>query len=62
MAPGESATDNTNINATNGFARTVLSPSPVQTGQHVVALKCARLLGQSRINDPTIAVVAIPAG
>jgi len=31
-------------------------------GQHIVALSCKRLTGQVRINDPTIAAIAIAAG
>jgi hypothetical protein len=61
IAPGE-RTDNTNVNATNGFARTRLSTSPVSRGQHSVALRCERLLGQVRIDNPTIAAIAIAAG
>ena len=61
VAPGESKTDNTNINANNGFARTLLSRFPVKPGKHIVALRCERLLGQARINDPTIAAIAIAA-
>jgi hypothetical protein len=61
VAPGESKTDNTDVLATNGFARTLLSRFPVEAGRHVVALRCERLLGQSRINAPTIAAIAIAA-
>jgi hypothetical protein len=61
IAPGEATTDNTDANATNGFARTLLPRNPVAAGQHMVALRCQRLLGQARIDNPTIAVVAIGA-
>jgi hypothetical protein len=60
--PGENITDNTDITATNGFARTFLSTDPVGPGQHAVALRCVRLGGQVRINEPTIAAIAIAAG
>jgi hypothetical protein len=62
VAPGEARTDNTEINATNGFARTLMSSSPVAAGQHFVALRCERLAGQARIDEPTIAVIAVTAG
>jgi hypothetical protein len=61
IAPGEAKMDNTNINATNGFARTLLTKSLLDTGQHTVALRCQRLGGQVRIDDPTIAAIAIAA-
>lgn len=57
--PGESTKDNTNITATNGFARTFLSREPLNPGQHSVALSCKLLLGHPRINEPTIAAIAI---
>jgi hypothetical protein len=60
IAPGE-LSDNTGPNATNGFARTFLSMSPVDPGQHTVALRCERLIGQARIDEPTIAAIAIAA-
>jgi hypothetical protein len=60
--PGEGLTDNTDVTATNGFARTFLSTDPVGPGQHAVALRCVRLGGQVRINEPTIAAIAIAAG
>jgi hypothetical protein len=59
--PGEANTDNTDATATNGFARTLISRDPVGAGQHIVALRCKRLLGQVRIDDPTIAAIAIAA-
>jgi hypothetical protein len=61
IAPGEASARNTAATATNGFARTLLSRDPVAAGQHTVALRCERLLGQARIDDPTIAVIAIGA-
>jgi hypothetical protein len=61
VAPGEATTDNTDGLATNGFARTVVSTKPVAAGQHTVALRCERLLGQARIDNPTIAVIAFGA-
>jgi hypothetical protein len=59
--PGEARTDNTDITATNGFARTLVTADPVAVGQHVVALRCKRLVGQVRINEPTIAAIAVAA-
>jgi hypothetical protein len=61
IAPGEASVKNTDANATNGFARTLVSRDPVTGGQHIVALKCQRLVGQARIDDPTIAVIAVAA-
>ncbi len=58
--PGE-VKDNTSLLSTNGFARTLLSRSPLEVGRHVVALRCKSLLGQVRINEPTIAVIATAA-
>jgi hypothetical protein len=60
--PGEVSTDNTSITATNGFARTFLSPDPLPAGQHTIALSCKRLLGSVRIDSPTIAAVAVGTG
>jgi hypothetical protein len=60
-APGEATTDNTDVLGTNGFARTLLSRDPVAAGEHTVALRCEQLLGQARIDNPTIAVIAIAA-
>lgn len=59
--PGEAITDNTNTLATNGFARTFISPSAVDAGKHILALRCKRLGGQMRIDEPTIAAIAIAA-
>jgi len=59
--PGETKTDNTDATATNGFARTLVSRDPVAAGQHIVGLRCKRLLGRVRIDDPTIAVIAVAA-
>lgn len=56
--PGE-VRDNTAITATNGFARTLMSADPLGAGPHVVALSCKRLQGSTRINEPTIAAIAI---
>ena len=60
--PGEVASDNTALTATNGFARTYLSPTPLSPGLHRVALTCKRLAGNVRIDSPTIAAVAVGAG
>jgi len=62
VAPGEQAADNTSSTATNGFARTLLSPKPLSAGKHTVALSCKRLIGNVRIDSPTIAAVAVGAG
>ena len=62
VAPGEVAVDNTSSTATNGFARTFVSPTPLSAGKHLVALSCKRLLGNVRIDSPTIAAVAVGAG
>lgn len=61
VAPGEANSDNTDQLATNGFARTVLSRLPVGAGEHIVALRCERLSGQVRIDEPTIAAIAVAA-
>jgi hypothetical protein len=61
VAPGESVSDNTSSTATNGFARTFMPRDPLSSGPHTIALSCKRLLGQVRIDSPTIAVVAIGA-
>jgi hypothetical protein len=62
VAPGEQAADNTSGTATNGFARTFVSPSRLSAGAHTVALSCKRLIGNVRIDSPTIAAVAVGVG
>jgi hypothetical protein len=57
--PGEGATDNTSGAATNGFARTIVSPGVLARGRHEVALACNQLSGNVRIAAPTIAAIAI---
>ncbi len=57
-APGEAATDNTSLSATNGFARTVVTP-PLAAGPHTVSLACSQLAGDVRIENPTLAVLAV---
>jgi hypothetical protein len=57
--PGEDATDNTSSLATNGFARTAVTPEPLPKGRHEVALACKELSGDVRIDVPTIAAIAI---
>jgi hypothetical protein len=59
--PGEETDDNTSATATNGFARTVVTPEPVAPGTHEIALSCNQGLGDARIEDPTIAAIAITA-
>jgi hypothetical protein len=61
VQPGE-VRKNTSAFATNGFARTFMSPSPADAGEHTVALRCRSVLGQVRIDEPTIAVIAVAAG
>jgi len=57
--PGESATDNTDATATNGFARTLVTPDALSPGHHSVALACKELIPDARIDAPTIAAIAI---
>lgn len=57
--PGESATDNTDATATNGFARTLVTPDALSPGRHNVALACKELIPDARIDAPTIAAIAI---
>jgi hypothetical protein len=57
--PGEQAADNTSSLATNGFARTVVTPDPISRGPHTIALACKELVGNVRIDVPTIAAIAI---
>lgn len=57
--PGE-LSDNTSAGATNGFARTFVTPDPLPPGRHEVALACAELAGGDvKIDVPTIAALAI---
>lgn len=58
-APGEEAADNTSVSATNGFARTRVTPGPVAAGPHTVDLACSELAGDVRIENPTLAVLAV---
>ncbi len=62
VQPGEQATDNTSSLATNGFARTVVTPDPLAKGRHKIALACKELVGNARIDVPTIAAIAISSG
>jgi hypothetical protein len=57
-SPGEASFDNTSGVATNGFARTVVS-NRLPAGTHRVALACRELLGDTRINHPTVAAIGI---
>ena len=61
-APGEEATDNTSISATGGFARTVVTPERISAGRHAVSLACQELSGDARIENPTMAVLAVGGG
>ncbi len=60
--PGEETSDNTSGSATNGFARTLVSGRPLARGRHRVALACKEFTGNSRIDVPTIAAIAIGSG
>lgn len=62
VLPGESQFDNTDGTATNGFARTFISKDPLPAGEHTIGLACQRLLGQVRIDSPTIAAIAVRSG
>jgi hypothetical protein len=57
--PGEQGFSNTAISATNGFARTLLTPDPLAAGTHEVSLACNEVEADVRIEDPTIAAIAI---
>jgi hypothetical protein len=57
--PGEETSDNTSGTATNGFARTVVTSARLARGQHKVALACKEFTGNTRIDVPTIAAIAI---
>jgi hypothetical protein len=58
IAPGEEA-GNTSGAATDGFARTLVTQNRLGSGKHQVALMCGELLGNVRIDAPTIAAIAI---
>ena len=60
--PGEVSGTGTDDGATNGFARTLVTPDPLPAGEHEVALACWELEPDVRIETPTIAVIAISAG
>jgi hypothetical protein len=59
--PGEDAVDNTSSGATNGFARTIVTPDVLSVGNHTVALTCNEFTPNVRIANPTIAAIAIGA-
>ncbi len=59
--PGEDES-HTNAGATNGFARTLVTPQPLPAGPHQIALACWELDPDVRIETPTIAALAISAG
>jgi hypothetical protein len=59
--PGEVGSSDTGVGATNGFARTVVTQEPISPGQHKVALACRQETGDVRIENPTIAAIAIAA-
>lgn len=58
-APGEEASDNTSVSATNGFARTLVTPEALSAGRHAVELACSEPGGSVRIENPTLAVLAV---
>ena len=58
VSPGEESV-NTSGAATNGFARTVVTSHMLAPGKHKIALACGELLGNVRIDTPTIAAIAI---
>jgi hypothetical protein len=60
VTPGDLDGD-TDDGATNGFARTLVTPEPLPAGEHEVALACWELDGDVRIETPTVAVIAISA-
>lgn len=62
LSPGEKESVNTSSLATDGFAATYASDSPLQRGSHLVELACAQP-GQNdiTIEDPSIAVLAVGA-
>jgi hypothetical protein len=60
--PGEEGSSNTSASATNGFARTLVTPDPVARGTHEIALACNEVEADVRIEDPTIAAVSIGTG
>jgi hypothetical protein len=60
VQPGELA-DNTSTAATNGFARTAVTPDPLTPGTHKVALACNEFSPDVLIAHPTIAAIAIAA-
>jgi hypothetical protein len=58
--PGESANlSHGSAGATNGFARTLVTPDPIRAGAHDIALACRQETGDVRIENPTIAAIAI---
>jgi hypothetical protein len=59
VQPGEQKTDNTSSLATNGFARTLVTQDSLPKGRHEIALTCKELVGNVRIDVPTIAAIAI---
>lgn len=59
--PGELDSD-TNAGATNGFARTLVTPDPLPAGSHEISLACRELDPDVRISTPTVAAIAISTG
>ena len=59
--PGDLAST-TSSGATDGFARTLVTPDALPAGTHKVSLACSELSGDVRIATPTIAAFAISTG
>jgi hypothetical protein len=60
-SPGEVATDNTELGASESFTATGLS-TVLPAGPHSVTLECNQVLGDARISQPSIAAIAVGAG
>jgi hypothetical protein len=62
FAPGEVDASSHRLFATNGFARTLITPEPLPAGTHQIALVCSESSPDYWIGSPTLAVLAISAG
>jgi hypothetical protein len=58
VTPGESASDNSSLGASDGFATTRLSET-LPAGSHSVTLECNQVVGDARISGPVIAALAV---
>jgi hypothetical protein len=61
IAPGEAATDNTDVGAAESFAATGLT-IVLPAGPHSLTLECNQVFGDARISQPSIAAIAVGAG